>query len=314
MTDRVPHGPAPTFTIVVPTYNEGRDISATCDALARLAGDPEIIFVDGGSTDDTRAIIRPYLTRPSMGLIEEGARRGVASARNAGARAARGEVLVFLNADVRLPPDFLERLAAHYRAGADYVAVDARVVNIDSVFGRFLEAQHLYMYGGDTAIGWTEGFSCRRALAIDAGLFAEALPGAGGEDGEFVERLRRATARGVVDRSILVEHVTPATWPEFWRQWEGRGISVPFLRHLVHHVPLWRVVGERAAASLWSLVTMALIVPVVGRAIALGRYSARSWKDVPAFLVLYVVRVLAHRVGEWKGLAQLRRRVDRHAG
>ena len=305
---------APAFSIVVPTYNEGEDIAATCDAVRQLSRDPEVIFVDGGSTDDTRTIIRRYLTRPSMRLIEEGTRRGVAAARNAGARAASGDVIVFLNADVRLSADFLDRLVPHYEAGADYVAVDARVLNLESVFGRFLEAQHRHMYGPGKAVGWTEGFSCRRSLALDVGLFPAQLPGAGGEDGEFVARLERATARGVVDRTIVVEHVTPSTWTDFWQQWEGRGVSVPFLRHLVHGAPWPRVVADRAAASLWSLLVMLLIAPVAGRALALAGHSARGWRDAPAFLLLHVVLVLAHRVGEWKGVRRLSRRRTVHAG
>jgi glycosyltransferase involved in cell wall biosynthesis len=297
-----------TFTIVIPTYNEGQDIAVTCDAVRQLSHNPEVIFVDGGSTDDTRTIIRRYLTHPSMRLIEEGARRGVAAARNAGARAASGDVIVFLNADVRLPADFLDRLVPHYDAGADSVAVDARALNLESVFGRFLEAQHRLMYGPGKAVGWTEGFSCRRSLALDVGLFPEQLPGAGGEDGEFVARLKRAAAHSVFDRSIVVEHVTPSTWTDFWRQWEGRGVSVPILRHLVHGAPWPRVVAERMAASLWSLLLMLLIVPVVGRAIALTRHSARGWRDVPGFLVLRGALVTAHRIGEWKGLIRLSHR------
>ncbi len=106
-------GSAPTFSIVVPTYNEGDDIAATCEAVRQLSRHPEVVFVDGGSTDETTTIIRRYLADGSMRLIEEDARRGVAAARNAGARAASGDVIVFLNADVRLPRDFLDRLVRH---------------------------------------------------------------------------------------------------------------------------------------------------------------------------------------------------------
>jgi glycosyltransferase involved in cell wall biosynthesis len=186
---RATDGPhRPTFTIIVPTHNESADIGATCDALLALApAADEIIFVDDASSDDTRSVIGRYLVCPSMYLIEEPTNRGVAATRNVGARVATGDIIVFLNADVRLPSDFLLRLAPHYQHGADYVAVESSVINTDCVYGRFLQAQHQHLHGATPQLGWTEGFSCRRPLALQAGLFADALPGAGGEDGEFVQ-------------------------------------------------------------------------------------------------------------------------------
>ena len=295
-----------TFTIVIPTHNEAADIGATCDALLELSPEPdEIIFVDDASTDDTRSVIRRYLIRPSMQLIEERSNRGVATTRNVGARAARGDVIVFLNADVRLPSDFLLRVSRHYEQGADYVAVESEVINTDSVYGRFLQAQHQHFFGGDKPVTWTEGFSCRRALALQAGLFAEALPGAGGEDGEFVERLSRLTSRGVIDKTIVVPHVTPSTMAGFWRQWHSRGVAVPFLRHCVHRLSWPMLVTERIAAGLWSLLLVLLAVPEVSRAVVLAGRSKRRWSDVPSFVALSILQQLAHRAGEWQGMLRL---------
>lgn len=295
-----------SFTIVIPTYNEAADIGATCDSLLALEPAPEeIVFVDDASTDGTRSIIRRYLIHPSMRLIEARSNRGVATTRNVGARAAGGDVIVFLNADVRLPPDFLLRVSRHYEQGADYVSVESEVSNTDSVYGRFLQAQHEHFWGSDKPVSWTEGFSCRRALALQAGLFAEALPGAGGEDGEFLQRLSALTSRGVTDKTIVVSHVTPSTMGDFWHQWHSRGVSVPFLRHRVHHLSWPMLIAERIAAGVWSLLLGLLGVPVVSRAVALARRSKRRWSDVPSFVALGVLQQLAHRAGEWQGVLRL---------
>ena len=295
----------PTFSIVIPTHNEQFDIGDTCEAILRLVPQPEVIFVDGASVDETTAEIKRYLVPPRMRLIVEPTRRGVAAARNVGALSAAGEIVVFLNADVQLPSDFLTRILRHYEEGADYVAVEAQVINTESVFGRFQEAQHRYFYGGDNAVGWTEGFSCRRALALRVGLFSEELPGAGGEDGEFVQRLDRETKKGVIDKSIIVRHITPSTLRDFWLQWQGRGISVPFLRRRVHHVGWTFLIAERAAAGLWSLVLGLAVLPAIGRAVALAPHSERRWSDLTVFVGLTILQVVAHRVGEWKGLFRL---------
>jgi rSAM/selenodomain-associated transferase 2 len=87
------------ITVIVPTLDEAAWIGAAL-AAARAAGVREIIVVDGGSQDETARVARQYadvvLTAP----------RGRALQMNAGAAAARGDVLLFLHADTHLPAGF----------------------------------------------------------------------------------------------------------------------------------------------------------------------------------------------------------------
>jgi rSAM/selenodomain-associated transferase 2 len=88
------------IAIIIPALNEARGIGASLRALAPLrARGHEVIVVDGGSDDGTREIAAPLCDR----LVA--APRGRALQMNAGARAARGDALVFLHADTRLPCD-----------------------------------------------------------------------------------------------------------------------------------------------------------------------------------------------------------------
>lgn len=299
----------PTFAVVVPIHNEAADIAPTCEALLALAPPAdEIIFVDDASTDESVPILRRYLVRPSIRLIVQPANRGPAAARNAGIMAATSEVMVFVDADVLLPPDFLARLSPHYEEGADCVAVEAtELSDTDNVYRRFLHAQHWRFYGSDPtrAPGWTQAFSCRRSLALSAGLFPEVLPGPGGEDGEFARRLSQQTAKRVVDRTIVVSHEAPSTMRDFWRQWRGRGVSVPFFRHRIDGVPWPLLIAERLAAAGWSLLFVVTIVPAAWRGVRLALLSTRRWSDVPAFTGLLILQLLAHRLGEWRGLVRL---------
>jgi rSAM/selenodomain-associated transferase 2 len=103
------------LTIVMPVLNEAAAIEAALAALApyRERG-VEVIVVDGGSNDGTAELARPLATQVLA------APRGRASQMNAGAAAARGDVLMFLHADTQLPEDadalVLDALARSTRA------------------------------------------------------------------------------------------------------------------------------------------------------------------------------------------------------
>jgi len=90
---------AARLSIVVPVLNEARGLAASLEALAPLrARGHEVIVVDGGSDDASAALAAPLADRVLA------APRGRARQMNAGARAARGDALLFLHADTRLPP------------------------------------------------------------------------------------------------------------------------------------------------------------------------------------------------------------------
>ncbi len=92
------------ISVVVPAYNEAAVLPET---LARIDAEAaEVIVVDNGSTERTAEIAEDAGAR----VVSE-PRRGVARARNAGAAMARGDVLVFVDADVLLPDGALARVA-----------------------------------------------------------------------------------------------------------------------------------------------------------------------------------------------------------
>lgn len=103
---------AQRLSVVVPALNEARGIADALRALAPLRSrGHELIVVDGGSHDGTREIAAALADATIV------APRGRARQMNAGARAARGDALVFLHADTRLPPGgaevILESLKTH---------------------------------------------------------------------------------------------------------------------------------------------------------------------------------------------------------
>jgi rSAM/selenodomain-associated transferase 2 len=113
----------PLVSVVVPVLDEAEGIAATLASLQALRGaGGEVIVVDGGSRDATRAIASPLADR----LIE--APRGRALQMNAGAKAARGALVVFLHGDTLVPAGALEGLGARLeRSGRSWGRFDVSI-------------------------------------------------------------------------------------------------------------------------------------------------------------------------------------------
>jgi rSAM/selenodomain-associated transferase 2 len=92
-------------SIIIPTLNEAATMRDLAASLGRLRGEFEVIVCDGGSADATVETAR------QCGLRVIEAPRGRGPQMNAGARLAKGETLVFLHADTRLPEDALALVA-----------------------------------------------------------------------------------------------------------------------------------------------------------------------------------------------------------
>jgi len=90
------------ISIIIPTLNEGSNVQQCLDALQSLRNQCEIIVVDGGSIDDTVEICKPLADKVVFSV------KGRAKQMNAGAKKAKGEMLVFLHADTFLPENVLE--------------------------------------------------------------------------------------------------------------------------------------------------------------------------------------------------------------
>lgn len=296
------------FSIIVPTYNEEHDIATTLDSLVALDWpDREILIVDD-STDQTPAIVKKYADC-GVCLIRPEKREGRCGGRNLGILSATGDVVVILNADVRLPKDFLRRIAPYYEGGYDYVLVRSRVANMGDLFARYIECQGIVdHYRSDPSwMEWTEGFSCRRETAIAAGLFPTgfAVPICAGEDGFFGIGLRRAGARKKVDLGIVVEHVAPATLPEYWHIRKGRGKGSPQIRRFLEHWSFARMYAWALLRLARTTAYVATVLPVLIVAWRAAKESPRGMRDLPLFAWAWLIEQVAFHVGEWQSISEI---------
>jgi glycosyltransferase involved in cell wall biosynthesis len=171
------------LSVVMPVFNEARHIDQQLGALAAQTypGDWELIVADNGSTDGTQGIVESWMTRLPVRVVDAGARRGCGPARNQGVEAARGDALLFCDADDIVEPGWL---GAHGSA-LDRVALSAGAI----VFFQETPAPVAEVpSAAPTLLGWlpyAQGANCGvRREAYDAvGGFNEANRYA--EDVEF---------------------------------------------------------------------------------------------------------------------------------
>lgn len=196
----------PRLSVIIPTLNESSTLEQCLGLLVEMRErGHEVIVVDGGSRDDTVRMAR----RQADHVLQSG--RGRARQMNAGARAASGDVLLFLHADSRLPAD------------ADRLILGALTTR-DRVWGRFdvrLSGSHwLFRIVG----AMMNLRSCVTGIATgDQGLFVKgtAFVSAGGfpdiplmEDIEISRRLKRRSRPICLGQKMVASS----------RRWERRGI------------------------------------------------------------------------------------------
>jgi len=108
-------GPAPVVSVVVPCFNAAATIDATLSSVVRQTlGGIEIVCVDDGSTDATRAILEARAATDARFRVVSQPNGGVAAARNAGVAASRGRYIAFLDADDLWEPTHVEAALRHF--------------------------------------------------------------------------------------------------------------------------------------------------------------------------------------------------------
>ena len=169
------------ISIITPIYNESAKIGPFLRELEKLSGDFEVLFADGGSTDDTLSKI-PDCYR----VIPCG--KGRAVQMNTAAREAAGDYLWFLHCDSRVPEDALQQISASgagfgcFRIGFDY---HGPFMGCNTVMSNRRAIMDHIAFGD-------QGIWIRRDLFLAQGGFPE-LPIM--EDYEFSRRMKRQKIR-----------------------------------------------------------------------------------------------------------------------
>ena len=119
-----------SVSVVIPTWNGRALLDVALGSLSRqtVAAD-EVIVVDNGSTDGTTAHVRERW--PSVAVVSLPSNSGFAAATNRGIEASSGDVVVLVNNDVELHPDFLRELVAGLEADPGAASAAAKMLRFD---------------------------------------------------------------------------------------------------------------------------------------------------------------------------------------
>ncbi len=287
------------LSIIVPAYNEAGRIGFCLDALRaqtvlappEVHGPVEIIVVDDGSQDETASVVGRY----SVQLICQ-PHRGSAVARNLGAAVARGELLLFTDADCRPHPDWAARMAAVFAdrrvaAAKGLLRSDQRALVARLAQAEYSEKETRMLGREQVAFADTAAAAFRASVFREMGGFREDLPAV--EDTELSFRLAASGHRIVVAPGAWVYHQHPETLGQYARRkfrygrWGAR-VYLAFPKRLVDDSRTPWSMRFQLVAVPFLLVLSSLIV------VSLLQGGPTRWLAVPwlATLLAYAASVV----------------------
>lgn len=216
----------PRISTIIPAYNAAETLPHCLAALAAQRwqrDDFEVIVVDDGSQDETAA-----LARASGARVISQPNAGPAAARNRGAAAARGELLLFTDADCEPTPDWIAQMTAPF-ADPDVAGVKGSYLTRQpQVVARLAQCEFEERYDRQEqlhAIDFVDSYAAgfRAAVFREAGGFDPAFRSPNHEDADLSYRLAAAGHLLRFNRAAIVHHRHVDTWWGYFRLKITRG-------------------------------------------------------------------------------------------
>ncbi len=198
-------------SLVMPVCNGGRNFAHCLEALAALSPQPgEIIIADDGSSDNSLALARQ--TRAVV-LQTARPRSGPAVARNLAAAQARGEILFFVDGDVRLAPDAIARVVAEFQTDPELAALYGSYDDspaAQNFVSQYKNLLHHFVHQESSSEGtsfWAGCGAIRSKIFRRAGGFDTSYQRPSIEDIELGYRLRRMGYHTRLVKTLQASHL-----------------------------------------------------------------------------------------------------------
>lgn len=192
-------------SIVIPAYNAENTISNLIEVCLNQSVKSEIIIVDDGSTDDTAKVIKKY---PVKYIYQENT--GPAAARNAGSKAASGEIVCFTDSDCIPENNWVEKIVNKYTSDQiGGVGGSYDIANKDALLAKCIHEEIVQRHmrtSSETDYLGSFNLSYRKKVLEETGGFDESFRHASGEDNELSYRVKKAGYKLIFDKDIEVSH------------------------------------------------------------------------------------------------------------
>lgn len=324
----------PAISVVLPVLNEALDIGRLLGEILDQespVGGFEVLVVDGGSTDETRAIVTAFREEhPNLRLLEN-PRRLSSSGRNVGARAARGKYVLFLDGHCSIPrKDYLVRTLDLFESTGAACLCRPQPLNrlTEGKWDKAISsARHSWLghntssdiFGGPPAFTdpRSAGAAYARTCLEQLGGYDERFDAC--EDVEFNHRVAMAGFSAYRHPDLQVDYRPRSTLEGFFRQMirYGRGRARLMIRH--RNVVPWPLAmitawafavpftlafaGIRVGALFAATPIVPWILLVGAECIRLAGVRSAALRTMLAFLAIYIGLVF----GFWRGLAEFGR-------
>jgi cellulose synthase/poly-beta-1,6-N-acetylglucosamine synthase-like glycosyltransferase len=270
-----------SVSIVVPAFNAAGRIGCCLKALCAEAQrwNAEIVVVDDGSSDDTAEIVRRY---PKVRLIHQ-ANTGPAAARNRGAFAAKGDIVVFTDDDCVPARGWLDAMLKPFDDPEVVAAKGVYRTKQKELVARFVQTEYEDRYrlmAGMDSIDFIDTYSAayRRNRFLEMNGFDPEFPLASAEDAELSYRMSARGWKMKFAPEAVVYHSHPTTLSEYCRKkykfacWRVLALRrnpqkalkdshTPQLMKLqLLFVPMLLIAGAIDSAKRWPLTLSAIVL------------------------------------------------------
>jgi len=290
-----------TISAIIPAHDGGEALARSLRSVLRADPPPgEVLVIADGSAGAAREA-RALGAR--VVVVTE--RRGPAYARNLGVLQARGDIVVFVDADVVVQPDFFKRIAALFQAEPDVAAVigsydaEPEAQNFLSQYKNLLH-HHIHQQGrSEASTFWGACGAIRRQVFLSLGGFDERIPRPAMEDVEFGYRLQRAGHRIRLVKDLQVKHL---------KAWDARSLlltdlfarAVPWTELILRDRRLINDLNLRVPYRVSVMLVFTQLAMLVG-ALARPEWLAVACGVGLALLALNLplYRFFRHKRGRW---------------
>ncbi len=221
------------YSVIIPTLNEEKLLSGLLKSLSennfKNKFDFEIVISDGGSCDRTIDIACKFTDK--IMIHDKKLKQNIAGGRNLGAKQASGDILIFMNGDVRIPDvnDFFNYLNSKF-INSSYLAMTCKVkvfpeeeILSDKLFHGFYNTYFRLLNNLGVGMGRGECQVIRKEVFKQAGGYNESL--AAGEDFDLFRKIRR------LGKILFTTDICVYESPRRFRKLGYSGVSLSWLRN-----------------------------------------------------------------------------------